>query len=129
MRREISLSFTIAWDPAKPLVPAERAAVSEFLRRAEEVAGLRPVSLRGDLAAARRMLADPAMESGDPKASAPSWVLAGGYAQNVKARAIAAAMEQNGGNMTHAAKALGLSRQTVHTWMKKIRGEAKHEGL
>ena len=127
MRREISLSFTIAWDPAKPLVPAERAAVSEFLRRAEEVAGLRPVSLRGDLAAARRMLADPAMESGDPKVSAPSYVSADGYAHDVKARAIVVAIEQSGGNVSRAAKALGVSRQTVHTWLKKMRGEAKHD--
>ena len=102
MRREVSLSFTIAWDPAKPLAAAERLAVADFLRRAEEVAGIRAVSLRGDFSSARLLLSE---------ASPPTETL-----DDVKARAFAAALALSGGRVAPAARALGVHRVTVQRW-------------
>ncbi len=69
-------------------------------------------------------------KSGVKQLPAPKFPLSKGEHFNLHAteeRLILQALDEAGGNITHAAKKLGISRRTLHRKLKQIRGEEKSD--
>ena len=119
-RTEAAISLTLAWDPRGPIDERDVPVLRRFLAAVRELAGCSAMSVAGDVS-----LLDRAIGVGDLAVADLPAEPGLTYEETVQKHCLIAALRRYEGNVSRVARALEISRETVHSRLCRFGISAK----